>query len=247
MGIAINPVFHNVITPVRTKNIFSQRCIFKSGVDNFSFTGDSKISDKQFDEVGRLQSVIYKNPIAPHSALHALTEDSEILTALVRGGHSKKELLKLEQDLSKSEPMKNLKVVSLVGCGAFALVFETNEGNVLKITPLDHFSGREPEDFDLPISASGRLQLFSNNHYYIEEKVSQDDISQDEIRDVVDRITGTGFMVTDITEDDKDYYRDKNVLFRTEQFGRASDGKVYLIDPGCIKLLSVYDIMSFFH
>lgn len=247
MSIAIEPNYNRIEPCLQVVNKRQTiKPLFRAQSDTFSFTGAARISEKSFDEIGRVKSVTFTEPSAPYMAIGALIDDPKIALSLVLGGHSMKELSNFKTALANSDVMQDINVKSLVGCGAFALAFETDDGNILKIISYDHFDGRQPESFDLPIIKSGKLGEFPPCYYYIEEKVSQDDVTQDDMRAVVDDICEQGYVVRDIMEGNKDFYCDKDALFRTDQFGRASDGKVYLLDPGCIKPLSFSDILGMF-
>lgn len=65
--------------------------------------------------------------------------------------HPLEEIRQMHGDISKIKDIKDIKIKSLMALGATALVFETEDGNALKLTPYDHFpSKRQPADFDLP-------------------------------------------------------------------------------------------------
>ena len=130
---------------------------------------------------------------------------------------------------------KNLKIKSLLSMGCTALVFETADGRILKVSPYNHFpDGRKPDDFDLP-AFSGKSGY---THYYLQEKVSQENLSQSELREFVESIEKRGYYLHDYTIKKVD---SGNVIEAAEeinpaQFGRAKNGKIYLIDPECATL-----------
>ena len=111
------------------------------------------------------------------------------------------------------------KITQLVGNGANAFAFLMEDGRVLKITNCNHFR-RKHEDFDIPVYEKGNLpnKYFNDLHYYIEQYANPENVSEDEIKEVVERIKKKGYATVDISP---------------RQFGKASDGKVYLLDPEC--------------
>ena len=70
-----------------------------------------------------------------------------------------------------------------------------------------------------------------STYYYLQEKITQDDLAQDELRSFVKNIKKQGYKMKDYLL----HYTPENVdeTIRTDQFGRAGNGKIYLIDPGC--------------
>ena len=113
----------------------------------------------------------------------------------------------------------DIKITELLGHGCNACAFLMEDGRVLKISNCNHFR-REHEDFDIPVYEEGILtnEYDYPLYYYIEQYANPEDVSEDEINDVVERIKEKGYMTYDICP---------------WQFGKASDGKVYLLDPEC--------------
>ena len=180
-----------------------------------------------FDSNGDLSVINYYPDVALSGAIMDILRDGILLEELSKIKiNPKQELKKLEQEILKSKDIREVKVKSLIGYGYRALVFETEDGKVIKITHGDHFNGRKPADFDLPIIQSGKLTDDGEFYYYIEEKISHDNLTQSELSDFIKKIKKSGYRLTD--------YRVDGLPFgeiSAEQFGRLQNGKIYLIDP----------------
>ena len=183
---------------------------------------------KAFEE---LAEVKFKRAISPYRAILALlnSEDTNITKALLYKMRTPDELEGMALDASASEFLRGLKVKKLIGLGASALAFETEDGKILKLTSRKHYPNRrKPDFFDVPIIKQGKS---CRTYYYLEEKLSQDDLSQSELKKFVKEIEEKGYILRDIHHYtcELDGY-----MIKPEQFGRAKDGKIYLIDPECV-------------
>lgn len=199
--------------------------------DQCSF-GSSNFELIYEDNTRYLKSIKFGKPIDVSDAfLKIASSDNQLLIYnMFRKSHTLQQIENLGNFLA-TKSIGKIKVTSLAGYGAFAFAFETTDGKILKITDIEHFpNGRKPAKFDLPIIESGRLNKYPPYHYYIEEKVSQENMSQSELKQLIKEIKAMGYRM-------KDYLMHYDETFetdiKTEQFGRAKDGKIYLIDPGC--------------
>ncbi|MBS6552762.1 MAG: hypothetical protein KH321_02335 [Clostridium sp.] len=202
----------------------------QSAADSFE-RFDNKISHVTLTPSGRLSSVVFSEDTTLANALQNLgyTKNKTLETLLIGRLHPLEEIRQMHGDISKIKDIKDIKIKSLMALGATALVFETEDGNALKLTPYDHFpSKRQPADFDLPCFKKGKSGY---TYYYLQEKITQDDLAQDELRSFVKNIKKQGYKMKDYLL----HYTPENVdeTIRTDQFGRAGNGKIYLIDPGC--------------
>ena len=182
-----------------------------------------------------LKKIIFSKPLHVSDALNTLANTNIPLLKerLLYKMHTEETMSEMANDLKNIKTLEKEKVTKLYSAGAFALVFETKDGKILKITQHNHFPhGRKPAWFDLPILKQGKHNY---THYYLEEKADQSNLSQDELRQLVKSIKNKGYTMKDYLlrfsyENEAD---DIEETIKTEQFGRASDGKIYLIDPGC--------------
>ena len=226
---AVNFVYNNKIV----KPSFKQDMDYDSLKDSFSerFEGDKKnIAFVKTTKNNHLKSIIFKRPTKVKDIFYelSLTKDTFIYDELLKNLHSPEDLEQIAIELESSK-IGNTKVKSLIGIGAFALVFETEDGDILKITDVNHFpQNRTPDDFDLPIKQKGKIK---NCYYYFEEKISQDNLSQEELRELVKHIKDKGYQMKDYLVHYEE--EDNDSTIKTTQFGRAKNGKIYLIDPGC--------------
>lgn len=226
---AVNFVYNNKIV----KPSFKQDMDYDSLKDSFSerFEGDKKnIAFVKTTKNNHLKSIIFKRPTKVKDIFYelSLTKDTFIYDELLKNLHSPEDLEQIAIELESSK-IGNTKVKSLIGIGAFALVFETEDGDILKITDVNHFpQNRKQDDFDLPIKQKGKIK---NCYYYFEEKISQDNLSQKELKQLVKYIKDKGYKMRDyLVHYDED---NPDAIIKTTQFGRTKDGKIYLIDPGC--------------
>ena len=179
---------------------------------------------------GELKRIIYSKPQSVLTAFTILlqTKNEFIKEELKEYFHSDAEIQGVINDFKKMPQIANLNVISLYGLGATAFAFELAEGNILKITQYNHFpDDREPADFDAPIYEKGKIG--ENTYYYIEEKLFQANIEQDEIKELCDYIESQGYELRDI----KDIRTGK---YLERQFGKDEKGNLYLCDPGCARL-----------
>ena len=169
-----------------------------------------------------------------------MIDDSTIRSAFERIKiNPKEELLQLGQEIFQSNEIRKINVKSLIGYGKRALVFETEDGQILKITKGDHFDGRAAVDFDLPIQKSGKIAPDGEYYYYLEEKASFDNINYKEVKSVIKHIKSLGYYLRDLDNE--------GILLtnkRFSQFGRGKDGKIHLVDPECAKKIDANE--SFF-
>lgn len=218
---------------------------FKSNkINNKIFTAAEKITDNfernlsdikfaKFSKEGFLKGVEYNTLLSPSKAIKSLVNslDNKISQALLSQMHTREELKEMAVDVASDDFLRNLKVNKLIGLGAFALVFELDNGKILKLTNGEHFPDkRQPDFFDLPIEKQGKS---SRTHYYIEEKTTHNNITQEELRNFVNDIEKKGYVFRDYL-----YFKENNdeveARIREDQFGKTKDGKLYLIDPGCV-------------
>ena len=151
--------------------------------------------------------------------------------------HSPEEVKEISSLLDKNPEIGNIKVKSLIGLGVFAYVFETEDGFALKITEGPHFKdNRPPADFDFPILKSGKLAKNNIYYYFFEEIAKQDNLKASEILDLIKSIKSQGYEMRDYTL--------WGGGLNYKQFGRASDGKVYLLDPGCAIVNKILNLIK---
>lgn len=186
-----------------------------------------------YKQDNRLKSIEFNQTMPISEAINKISNSNQdLLDEFLLKLHSQKELKEIAQLLSTNSIGKT-KVKRLVGMGAFAMSFLTEDGKILKITDIEHFpNNRKPADFDIPIIKQGQIGTKQHHYYYyIEEFATQNNLTQKEIHELVKHIKSLGYKMKDyLTHYDE---TSKTTSFRTEQFGRAKDGKIYLIDPGC--------------
>lgn len=220
-------------TQIKTTISFKQNTAHPKFITQDEFVVNSSFIKEIHKKKNRLKSIEFKNPIPINEAFNKLSQsDPYLLNEFLLNLHSSGELKELGNILSTHEIGKT-KVKGLAGMGAFAMSFTTEDGKILKITDIEHFPGnRTPADFDIPIFKHGKIgSKHQHYHYYLEEFATQDDITQAEIRELVKHIKALGYKMKDYLTHYDDTY--ENNSYRTEQFGRAKNGKIYLIDPGC--------------
>lgn len=229
------PVSNHLITPV---NSYKVNFSGKEYVLNTLSSSSKKVDNCHFENIaklvchadGELKQIIYSTQQSITTAFTRLlqTKNKFIKDELKASFHSELEIQRIIKDLKKSQQIGDLYVKSLYGLGATAFAFELSNGNILKITQYNHFpDDREPTDFDAPIYEKGKIG--ENTYYYIEEKLFQTNIEQDEIKELCDYIESQGYELRDI----KDIRTGK---YLERQFGKDEKGNLYLCDPGCARL-----------
>lgn len=201
--------------------------------DEVSFSYIEKVEQ---DKSGKLQCIRYKYPISVANVFKKMTceQDPFRQARFIDHMHSSEEIKEISSLLMENHDIGSIKVKSLIGFGAFAYVFETENGLALKITYGSHFPNeRKPADFDFPIIKSGKITPNNIYYYFLEEIANQDNLNDSEIKDLIKNIQSQGYVI-------RDYYKWNSKILNHKQFGRASDGKVYLLDPGCVVATNIH-------
>ncbi len=160
-----------------------------------------------------------KTPNTPKPFIQVFKEYADNIKRYSYG--SQKEYDCFEKAISKDNDLASLPVKRFVGCGSSAIVFETADGNILKLTQTSHFpQGRPHESFDVPIIKQGRI---GNIRYYIEEFLYQHGLSDGFVLQMQDMIKNKGYKYYDLNSSD------------THQIGLSQNGKLYLLDPECAR------------
>ena len=130
------------------------------------------------------------------------------------------------KNVVKDRELAATMVKKFVGDGLEAIVFETADGDILKLTQGNHFpQGRPHESFDVPIFKQGRVgKLF----YYLEEKLLQHNLNEGFVIQIKDMIRQYGYKPYDIGDYD------------IHQIGLSQDGHLYLLDPECAKYKTIF-------
>lgn len=222
----INPIQSPAFKGNVETNIFgTERDIFFSINDN--------IDSVKTDSRGRIEHIDFKKPLSIARAIKSLsiTQNEELKNKLFDALYTEDKLFDMYVEINSVKDLENLEVKNLTGMGFFALAFETTDGDVIKVSTRKHFPyNRKPDFFDLPIKASGKK---GRTYYYVEEKVSQNDITDEEIEQLINEIKQAGYRVEDYLLIHERADNKYGHPFKKNQFGRAKDGKVYLVDPGC--------------
>lgn len=194
--------------------------------DTFTFNNIHQINLSLY---GDLEGVDFEKPVTPSVAfknLHnAAKTNKNLFSLFTRRMRSVKGLATMSENLAKIPELNDIKLKKLFAMGISAYAFETEDGKVLKVTKNDHFNGREHKWFDLPIEKTGH---YGDTYYYLEEKVSHD-ILPEEAKFFINEIKKSGYTLYDHLYIDDNFKTQINM----EQFGKTSNGKIYLIDPEC--------------
>lgn len=194
---------------------------------NISFGKKSAIERPVMDysyEYHPYLSMEYRKPVTLKKALYDILRDKKI----DRGVIGEKDVIyRFINDLRAQGDILKSKIIKLAGFGARAAVFETEDGQILKLTDGNHFSMKRPaKDFDLPILKSGHK---GKTYYYIEEKLSRHDIPDYFVEEMRDMIKAAGLRPHDLYDGD------------THQLGLCpKTGKLYLLDPECARYKTVF-------
>ncbi len=166
------------------------------------------------------QQIEYKKPIPLYKALVALHRTEQNNVPILSDDDV------FIHEVIKNHEISSVKVVKFVGKGSSAVVFETEDGNILKLTTGNHFPLNRPiEDFDTPIFKKGKIGKI---RYYFEEKLYQHGLTNGFVDIVRDMIKQKGYKTYDLYDMD------------IQQIGISKEGKLYLLDPECAKYKTLF-------
>lgn len=132
----------------------------------------------------------------------------------------------LLKNIEKNKELSEMKVKKYLCRGTSAVVFETSDGDVLKITEGSHYPlGRKQESFDVPVLQKGKAGKL---RYYIEKKLSQHDMPVEFIEVIKEEIKKKGYKPYDLDSWD------------LHQIGMTENGELYLLDPECARHKSIF-------
>ncbi len=235
------------LTIQHTRNIQPRQISFNQNNNIIIYTpqksvlDEVKIRNKDIKEIilspyGNLKSIVFKQPLKVTEVLYDLckSQDYFISTELLKSLQSPENLYDMSEAFSQIKIINDTKVTSLLGFGINAMVFETQDGEVLKLTCKNHFpDNRKPADFDLPIREKGYITYQHRPYYYyFEEKVNFENLTKSEVIKLINHMKELGYTVVDYLNKPHEINPSNNNI-KFKQFGRAKDGKIYLIDPEC--------------
>lgn len=130
------------------------------------------------------------------------------------------------KEIKKDKEISSIKVTKLIGKGSSSIAFETESGDIIKLTRGNHFPFNRPhEEFDVPVLKSGKIGKI---RYYIEEKLYQHGLSDGFVAIVKAKIKEKGYKTYDFYDSD------------IHQIGISKDGKLYLLDPECARYKTIF-------
>lgn len=176
-----------------------------------------------------VRSVLFDAPIPLSEAVSHIGSDKTVVDMLCFYKYfAQKTLMQIKKDLDVNQNFKDVKVKGMIDFGQTAFVFETETGDILKITNRDHFLGRESKEFDLPIKTKGKLAPKSFCYYYVEEKTTGS-VSEQEMNTAIERIKSLGYEMADC---------------RCDQFGKTKSGEILLLDPECARKSGIFGFLK---
>lgn len=233
---------------INHKIAFGQTKTVKQGFDkslnNDIFQKSDSLNAKVLCNGGRLQSLVFNKPVVITQALMEMinSKNDFVNRQLELRFHTKDNLIEMLDAIQKNEMVKNVKVKSLLGFGAYSLAFETKKGEVLKISEINQFyDNRKIDWFDVPIRDSGCLSK-NKFYYYFEEKLEQTNLEKEDLKQFILEIIDSGYVISDFLRgESRDAFGRPIEQFKFEQFGRDKKGKLYLVDAGCARKLPQND------
>ena len=193
-------------------------CIAFTGISN-----QDSIKPQRWKNALGQRVVKYNMPVSLEKALVDINEDRTYILGIT----SKKTIVKkfLENLKQKTDILKT-QIVNMTGYGTKAIAFETEKGEILKITHKNHFyRNRPPEFFDVPIYKRGHVK---DTYYYLEEKLSQEHLPLDAGQIVKKQIESIGYKTFDYNPD------------KVMQIGMNKDGKLFLLDSECARSRTIF-------
>ncbi len=173
--------------------------------------------------------ITYSRPVTLKQALLDTIETKELECGLA----GEKDIVsRFIKDLSRKKDTNKIlkrKVTKLSGYGTSAMVFDTADGKVIKLTNGNHFPLNRPiEIFDVPVYLHGKSR---KTHFYVEEKLFQHDMPVYWVNTVKDMIKSAGYKAYDFFDYD------------THQIGISKNGRLYLLDPECARYKTVFNAL----
>ena len=130
------------------------------------------------------------------------------------------------EKVSSDSFLASQNVKSYLNRGSAAIVFETSDGQILKLSEGSHFPLNRPhESFDVPVYKKGHI---GNIYYYFEEKLYQHGLSDVFVKEVKKSIREKGYRTFDIND---------NAI---HQIGLSKEGRLYLLDSECARYKTVF-------
>ncbi len=130
------------------------------------------------------------------------------------------------KNICKDTELAETKINRKIGEGSSAIVYETEDGDVLKLTRNNHFPLRRPhEDFDVPIKKQGKS---GKVYYYFEEKLYQHNLNTGFVNQIKDMIAKKGYKTWDLGG------------YGIHQIGLSESGQLYLLDPECARYKNIF-------
>lgn len=130
------------------------------------------------------------------------------------------------KNIKKNPKISKTQIKKYIGRGSSAIVFETNNGDILKLSRGSHYPlGRPHESFDVPVFQKGKV---GNIRYYIEEKLYQHGLSSGFVEEIKSKIRNKGYRTYDLSSWD------------IQQIGISKNGELYLLDPECARFKTVF-------
>ena len=172
---------------------------------------------------GYVQMAEYERPVTLKKALYDIRRNPEINQGIA----SCKEIIqRFIDDLGFSGNILKRKVVKMLASGASAIVFETADGKVIKITDGNHIPFNRPlQDFDVPVFQKGKS---GKTYFYIEEKLFQNNLPDFFVDIIKEMIKSAGFVPVDLYDTD------------VHQIGiSAKNHKLYLLDAECARYKNI--------
>ena len=171
-----------------------------------------------------------QNPIVPRTKTIKSSEPVHLITALQtihQTNPEKKDSTDIFiKEVARNKNLSAKPVKKFITTGSSAIVFETPDEKILKLTLGNHFPMNRPhEGFDVPVyehTKSGKV------HCYIEEKLYQHGLSEIFVEEIKNCIKKKGYRTFDIYDGD------------INQIGISKDGKLYLLDPECAKYKTIF-------
>lgn len=221
----LTPIKKEVALSKKTNdNLLNRYYKFESDFDIFQA---ENIKNLTFAKGRVVTQILYNTPIPVQKALKNIltTKNWDIKNSF---SDVTKMITNIITDLRLDSEIANTEVTALIGCGSYAIAFETKDEKVLKLSDKNHFSfNRKPANFDVPIFKMGKLGNYGT-HYYLEKKLSSENLEHTELEKFCEEITSQGYYLEDILNE--------NCIipdFKARQFGKDENGKLYLLDPGC--------------
>lgn len=167
--------------------------------------------------------LIFKEPLLLSDAIELIVKKSPLIQRSPNKSiviEDKSKLLNIANEIKRSQ-FKDIMISELIGNGTGSTVFDIGNGKVLKLSGQNIFKRNYDERIDVPFT---RGELPNKVYWCVQQKADTNNVSTDDLLDLMIAIEDAGYEVRDISDDSN---------------GQAGwyNGQIRLIDTECAAIV----------